>query len=493
MATFHLVNFGCRASQADGAALKRQLLRAGLEEAASADASHVAILNSCTVTARADAEVRRMIRRIHRANPACRILVTGCYAQRAPAEIARLEGVAWVVGNSHKHVLSELLRTDLAVHTHPPSALVPDACEAMPASAQLVQLQGYDAGPDEPAMEFARASENISARVLVGEISEEFHFAPVFPDDRTRPTLKIQDGCNARCSFCIIPEVRGASRSLPPDKVIEQIRELERADFKEIVLSGINLGSYGRDLGRAITFLGLLERILHETSIARIRISSIEPMDVSPELIRLVAQEPRMARHFHVPLQSGCNRILRAMNRRYWTRQYAQRILAIHEQIPGCGIGADVMVGFPGETGADHLESRRFIESLPFTYLHIFPYSSRPGTPASAKSDQVNGRIAHERGAEIRAGMEAKRRAFLDAQVGTSISALTLDETEDGARVALATNYLKILLPGSEVAPNELVNVHVGRAHGGLLYGYPEASKPGRDLPLDRADVHLRI
>jgi threonylcarbamoyladenosine tRNA methylthiotransferase MtaB len=493
MATFHLVNFGCRASQADGAALKQQLLRAGLQEASSADASHVAVLNACTVTARADADVRRAIRRIHRANPACRILVTGCYAQRAPEEIARLGGVAWVVGNSHKHALGELLQASLAPETHASCKFVPEGGLASPLPERLVQLPGFGTEPHRPASESARVPENIPARVLVGEISEEFHFAPVFPDDRTRPTLKIQDGCDARCSFCIIPSVRGASRSLPPDKVVEQIRELESADFKEIVLSGINLGSYGRDLGRAITFLGLLERILREASIARIRISSIEPMDVSAELICLAAQEPRLARHFHVPLQSGCDRILRAMNRRYWTRQYAERILAIHEQIPHCGIGADVMVGFPGETDADHQESLRFIESMPFTYLHIFPYSSRPGTAAAERAGQVNGRIAHERGAEIRSSVETKRRAFLDTQVGTSLPALTLDETDGDARVALATNYLKILLPGSDAAPNALVQVRVGRAHGGLLYGYPEASELGRDLPLDRANLHPAI
>lgn len=477
MATFHLVNFGCRASQADGAALKQQMLRAGLHEAASAAESHVAVLNTCTVTARADAEVRRMIRRIHRANPACRILVTGCYAQRAPEEIARMEGVAWVVGNSHKHAVTDLLEPGLGSATQGILPAAPQAREAARPVTPLVQIQGS-------------APEDVSARIVVGEISEEFHFAPVFPDDRTRPTLKVQDGCDARCSFCIIPTVRGASRSLAPQKVLDQIRALERAAYKEIVLSGINLGSYGHDLGRTINFLGLLERILAETSIARVRISSIEPMDISPELIRLVAREPRMARHFHVPLQSGCDRILRAMNRRYWTRQYAERIGAIYEQIPNCGIGADVMVGFPGESDADHQTSLRFIESVPFTYLHIFPYSSRPGTRAAASAGQVNGRVAHERGGEIRALMETKRGDFLEAQVGTSLPALTLDEMEDNTRVALSTNYLKIALPEAEIPPNALVNVRVGRAHDGLLYGYPEVSNFDRDMPLDKANLH---
>jgi len=430
MPTFQILNFGCRASQADGAAIKKQLLESGLEEVQDIAASQVAILNSCTVTARADAEIRQLVRRIHRANPRCRILVTGCYAQRSPAEIAELGGVAWVVGNSHKHIIADLLRPSLEA-------------------------------PQPPA-------------VLVGEIADEFHFTPVFPDDRTRPTLKIQDGCNARCSFCVIPSVRGRSRSLAPEKVIEQVHELERSGYKEIVLSGINLGSYGRDIDRNLTFLGLLERLLEETAIARLRISSIEPMDVSPALIRLVAEEPRFARHFHIPLQSGCSRILRLMNRRYWPTQYAERILAIRERIPNAGIGADVMVGFPGETDQDHAASAAFIESLPFTYLHIFPYSARPHTPAAAAPNQVNGRVARERAQEIRALLAPKRQAFLQAQIGRKLSALTLDESQIGDRVALSDNYLKIVLPGSNLPPNTLLDVQVGRVHQNLLFGLPD-------------------
>jgi threonylcarbamoyladenosine tRNA methylthiotransferase MtaB len=182
-----------------------------------------------------------------------------------------------------------------------------------------------------------------------------------------------------------------------------------------------------------------------------------------------------MAQHFHVPLQSGCDRILRLMNRRYWTKQYAERILAINEQIPNAAIGADIMSGFPGETDQDHAASLRFIESLPYTYLHIFPFSARPGTPAATASGQVNGRVARERSQEIRAVINAKRQAFLAAQVGQSLPALTLDEVEDGARVALTTNYLKVALPGSEVPANRLVNVSIGRVTSGKLFGYVEA------------------
>ena len=441
--------------------------------------SDIAVLNTCTVTAAADAEVRQIIRRIHRANPDCRILVTGCYAQRAPKEIAALQGVAWVIGNSHKHQLAEILQGEAGWwRTHP-------GCEATPAEDKL-EACTIAAEP---------VSSNSSAQVVVGEIDAEFHFAPAVPGDRTRPTLKVQDGCDARCAFCIIPTVRGASRSLPPDRVIEEVRQLERHGFQEVVLSGINLGSYGRDLNRTINFLDLLDRVLNETAIPRLRISSIEPMDVSPALIRLAAREKRVAEHFHVPLQSGSDRILRLMNRRYWTSQYAERILAIREELAHAGIGADVMTGFPDETPEDHRLSAELIESLPFTYLHVFPYSSRPGTAAAGRAEQVDGRIAHERGRALRGLIAGKRQAFLESQIGRTLSAVTLDRTtragatastvDSGSqdspaiadpmspsRAALSSNYLPLSLHGSDLPANVLVDVQIGRVAEGTLHGF---------------------
>jgi threonylcarbamoyladenosine tRNA methylthiotransferase MtaB len=472
MVTFHLVNFGCRASQADGAALKQQLLQAGFSESPSPQQSELAVINTCTVTATADAEARQFIRRLHRMNPRCRIIVTGCYAQRSADEIARLQGVRWVVGNSHKHTLAELVRRDFELAGKSPLNEETRSAGQAPSAAADTGFGQVGSSGDQEASGSPLLPTSF-AGILVGEITDEFHFAPVFPDDRTRPTLKIQDGCNARCSFCVIPSVRGRSRSLAPDTVVEQVRILCNKGYKEVVLSGINLGSYGKDLGRSIGFLGLLERLLAETTIPCLRISSIEPMDVGSRLIDLVAQEPRMARHFHVPLQSGCDRILRLMNRRYRARQYAERMQAIQESISGCGIGGDVMVGFPGETDQDHAASAQFIASLPYTYVHVFPYSVRPGTPAAGFSGQVNGRVAHQRGQEIRSIVGAKRHAFLTAQIGRSLTAITLDEMAESARVALSSNYLKVLLPGCEIAPNTLLNVSVERTHGGLLYGRP--------------------
>jgi threonylcarbamoyladenosine tRNA methylthiotransferase MtaB len=459
MRTFHLANFGCRASQADGAALKRQLLSAGYQEGHGPAESDIAVLNTCTVTASADAEVRQLIRRIHRLNPDCRILVTGCYAQRAPQEIAALEGVAWVVGNSHKHRIVEVLNSEIA--DEPPVAY----------GAALAHRQAPT--DHRPPTIAPGLTPQFPAQVWAGEIGPEFHFAPALPDDRTRPTLKIQDGCDARCAFCVIPFVRGASRSLAPDRAVSEVQQLASQGFKEVVLSGINLGSYGRDLGSAINFQGLLERILGETPIARVRISSIEPMDVTPALIRLVAGEGRVADHFHVPLQSGSDRILRLMNRRYWTWQYSDRILAIREALPNAGIGADVMTGFPGETEKDHEATIEFIDCLPFTYLHIFPYSARPSTAAAARPEQVNGRVAHERVRDLRVQIARKRRTFLEGQIGRTLSALTLADKAGDCTTAITSNYLSITLPIGVLSPNTLADVEVGRVADGALHGYP--------------------
>ena len=459
MGFFRVLNFGCRANQADGAALQRQMLEEGWQEASEFEACDVALLNTCTVTATADAELRKIVRRIHRQSPGCKILVTGCYAQRAPAELAALDGVHWVVGNSHKQHIRELFQK-------------PSSDPGAPSSAGFFPLEGLQ-NQGSGSSDTSVSPETPRAKILVGDIFEqrELMAEPVYGKERTRPTLKIQDGCNARCSYCIIPYVRGRSRSLPPEKVLAEVHRLLGNGTQEIVLSGINLGSYGKDLTPRIRFLDLVERILSETPLPRLRISSIEPMDVSKELIRLVASEPRMAKHFHIPLQSGCDRILRQMNRRYWAQHYAERVLEVRESIPEAAIGADVMVGFPGETDEDHQTSARFIESLPFTYLHVFPYSIRSGTPAAERAGHLNGRISRERSREIRTTMAATRAAFMKAQVGGTLSVVTLEESSGGTRFAVSSNFLKVALPGAGLAPNRLLEVRITGYGDNLLSG----------------------
>lgn len=413
---FLIQNFGCRAAQADGAALAQRLMERGMAPAACAREADLVILNTCTVTAAADQDVRQAVRRAHLENPGARILVTGCYAQRAPEELVRLDGVTWVVGNTHKHRIHEIVSEPGAVPYH--------------------------------------------GQIYVGDIFAETEFvtAPVeeTAGDRTRPNLKVQDGCNNRCSFCVIPFVRGRSRSAPPEVVIEQVRRLAER-YREIVLSGINLGRWGRDLGGRLRLVDLLRRLLEETPVARIRLSSVEPMDLSSELLDLMAASERIAKHVHAPLQTGSDRILRLMRRRYRAHHYASRILEARRRMPLAAIGADVMVGFPGETEEDFEANRRFIESLPFTYLHVFTYSARPGTPAAAMSGQVPMRVRKERNRMLRELAAAKNLAFRREMVGRRLSAVTLG---DGRR-ALTDNYLEVELARPRPA-GELIEVAIG-------------------------------
>ena len=417
MSRFFVQNFGCRATQADGAALESLLAARGFTAAEGRESADLVVLNTCTVTAAADEDARHAIRRVHRENPLARILVTGCYAQRAPRELAAMPGVAWVVGNSHKTQIGD-----------------------------LVQLS---AGAGTP----------YHGNIHVGDIMAQHDFlsAPVedAAGDRTRPNLKIQDGCNNRCSFCIIPFVRGRSRSAPASQVVDQVRNLA-SRYREVVLSGINLGRWGREPGSTMRLAGLIRLLLAETEVARLRLSSVEPMDFSDELLELMAGSARIAKHVHAPLQSGCDRTLRRMHRKYRPRHYADRILKARALMPHAAIGADVMVGFPGETESDFEESRRFIESLPFTYLHVFTYSERPGTPAAQDAASVPVAVRKERNRTLRELANAKNRAFRETMVGRTISAVTLRDGE-----GLTDNYLKTELT-HPYAPNRIVDLRIG-------------------------------
>ena len=423
MDKFFVQNFGCRATQADGAALESLLAAQGLLASGERAGANLVVLNTCTVTKSADDDVRQTIRRVHRENPEARILVTGCYAQRAPEELAALPGVEWVVGNSHKTQIGEIV-TAAPYH----------------------------------------------GNIHVGDIFAQHDFlsAPVedAAGDRTRPNLKIQDGCDNRCSFCIIPFVRGRSRSAPAAQVVEQVRTLA-ARYREIVLSGINLGRWGREPGSRMRLADLIRVLLAETEVARLRLSSVEPMDFSDDLLGLIADSPRVAKHVHAPLQSGSDRVLRRMHRKYRPRHYADRVTKARALMPDAAIGADVMVGFPGETDIEFEDSRRFIESLPFTYLHVFTYSERPGTPAAVSAEQVPMPIRKERNRVLRELAAAKNRAFREQMVGRTLSAVVLAETG----IALTENYLKVELSGPREA-GAMVDVKIaGVTPAGLREG----------------------
>jgi threonylcarbamoyladenosine tRNA methylthiotransferase MtaB len=453
VASFYVENFGCRAAQADGAAIEQQFRQRGLERSKSPDQASIVVLNTCTVTASADQDARSTVRRIHRENPDCQIVVTGCYAQRAPEEIATLPGVHKVVGNSHKHRLAEIVLAAMPSRPMDNSA--------------LVSISGL---------------ENSGTRLFVSDIfaHTELLAAPVFDaaNERTRPNLKVQDGCNNRCSFCVIPYVRGQNRSLPLEQVLREIRGLVDCGYREVVISGINLGRWGRDLPketeRASCFEHLVRSILGRTSLEKLRISSVEPMDWSDELISLVAESPRIAKHAHVPMQSGSDRVLRLMHRKYRPWHYREKIEKIRAAMPTAAIGADVMAGFPGETDADFEETRQMIEDLPLTYLHVFTYSPRPGTPAAAMPDQAPVSIARERNRILRELAEQKKLAFMRSFIDKKLQAITLNAPHNGANQdfteTLTDNFLKLRLSGRHEA-NRWVSAKVERLEGAAFVG----------------------
>jgi threonylcarbamoyladenosine tRNA methylthiotransferase MtaB len=410
--TFHITNFGCRTSQSEGASIQEELVAADAIATDSPYEAGVVIVNSCTVTAEADRDVRQTIRRIASRNPNAQIIVTGCYAQRAPEELAALPQVRYVVGNSHKPLVAELALS--ASHGH--------------------------------------------AEIFCSDIFLERDLKPsshVGSGGRTRAIVKVQDGCNANCSFCIIPSVRGRSRSIALEAALNEVRDLVARGYKEVVFSGIHLGTYGRDLSIKTTFHDLISKALAIPGLERLRLSSIEPLEVVPEIIDLVACEPRLARHFHVPLQSGSPRILRAMYRPYTPQYYSELVSRIRARVPDAAIGADVMVGFPGETDEDFAATHRLIDESPLTYLHVFPYSSRPGTVAADLPRPIPDHVSRFRAKTLRNLIAQKNEEFRRAMIGREVDVLTL---EDGS--AISSNFVRVSLP-TGVPVNQWMRVTV--------------------------------
>jgi threonylcarbamoyladenosine tRNA methylthiotransferase MtaB len=480
MASFYVENFGCRAARADGEAVSARLRAEGLAERAASEAD-VVVVNTCSVTAEADRDARAFVRKTRRINPMAKVVVTGCYAQRAPQELAGLEGVAAVVGNSHKGLVPEIvqeiargLRNKDASQTSPP----------------LIS----------PASLFADSS---STQIWADDRFAHSYIedAQVMPGLQTRPNLKIQEGCGNRCTFCVIPTTRGASRSLAAAKVLAQVRGFVATGGKELVLSGINLGRWGRDLPENRSLAGLLREILSETELPRLRLSSIEPMDWTLELIGLMREfgGNNLARHVHLPLQSGSDGVLRRMHRRYRPWHYQQKAAALLEAAgPELALGADVMVGFPGESDAEFRETHDLIASLPFAYLHLFPFSPRPGTRGWELHRQtpVAAGAVSERMAALRSLAAEKSRRFREGFVGRSLPAITLHTppalAAQGRTSALSDNYLPLEL--TETLPaNQLVEVRIAGIHadGSLLAALDvESALPPAQIEL-RATVFV--
>lgn len=385
------MTFGCRVNQADSLAIEGGLRARGAISVSPADAD-VVVVNTCSVTAAADQGARQVIRRVARSNPDARIIVTGCYATRAQDDLLALPGVVRVVRNDAKDAVAEL------------------------AAAETTTADRDGGGPCG---------------------------VPLHPGDagRTTFTLRVQTGCDQQCSYCIIPSTRGAARSRPIDEVAREVTQVMDAGYREICLTGVHLGSYGRDLSPQASLVTLLRRIPKRRDVLY-RISSLEPMDCTPDIVSLVAAGEAFAPHLHLPLQHGSDEMLRAMRRPYTVAYYAELIERIARAMPHAAIGSDVIVGFPGETEAHVDDMVRVLTSLPLSHLHVFPYSDRPGTDACGMRPKVAGAAIRERARRIReVGAELARR-FRAVQVGTVRRALVVD---DGLS-AVTDNYLKIRL-----------------------------------------------
>lgn len=460
VARFYVENFGCRASQADGDAIAAAFNASGATQAARLQDVDICVVNTCTVTAEADRNARAYIRRIRRENPAARIVVTGCYAQRAPEEVAALPGVFAVVGNSHKGQTAAVALTGMVPCSGAGRAAIGGDAEGFVPVESLGATRSLNA--DLPL---------VLADDIFAHTQFEFPSLPIYTENRTRPSLKVQDGCGNRCTFCVIPSTRGNSRSLPAEQVLDSVREFAAAGGKEMVISGINLGRWGRDLTPPCRLEGLIAEIFESTALPRLRISSVEPMDWTDGLIALFrrwdhGQHPRLARHAHVPLQSGSDAVLRRMHRRYRPWHYAERLAAIRTAAPDAAIGADVMVGFPGESDGEFQESYDFIAAQPLTYLHLFPFSARPGTRAWElhRANPVPDVAVKERMAALRRLIDAKSKVFRAGFVGRRLSAVTLIAKESiaasGRTAALTDNFLAVDIEGNH-ASNTLLGVEI--------------------------------
>jgi threonylcarbamoyladenosine tRNA methylthiotransferase MtaB len=481
MLSYSVEHFGCRAARADGEAVSDRLRAAGFCEGQPSLAD-VVVVNTCSVTAEADRAARAFIRRTHRQNPAARIVVTGCYAQRAPQELAGMNGVAAVVGNSHKALAPEIILQ--LVHAVAPG-FSPEISAATTtwALAPEVSLSAFSHGIKPPASTPA-------GLVSVASLLPGGAQAPIWADERfahsfleeaqivpgaqTRPNLKIQEGCGNRCSFCVIPQTRGSSRSLPAVAILPQVEGFVVAGGNELVLSGINLGRWGRDSQAADsaaprTLAGLVREIFARTALNRLRLSSIEPMDWDAELIGLMTEfgGTRLARHAHLPLQSGSDAVLRRMHRRYRPWHYIEKVEALLRAVGAdLTLGADVMVGFPGETDAEFEETMSLVRMLPFGYLHLFPFSPRPGTAGWAlhAEQPVPAEAVAERMAALRTLAAEKSQAHRRCFVRRKLEAITLHSPGElearGRTVAMTENFLPVELEG-RLEANRLVRVLV--------------------------------
>ncbi|NSW55127.1 MAG: tRNA (N(6)-L-threonylcarbamoyladenosine(37)-C(2))-methylthiotransferase MtaB [Armatimonadetes bacterium] len=430
--TVALKTLGCKLNQFESEQIREELVRLGAICVPFDARADIYIINSCTVTAKTDRDCRRLIRRARKTNPSAFIAVTGCYAQVSPDDLAAIPEADLIVGNEAKGDLPATIRARTA------------GSLTWPATDVSLAVPCFDRG------------------TMVDEFA-----------DHTRAFVKVQEGCNAACAYCIIPRARGRSRSVPLAQVLEQARRLVDAGFPEIVLIGTHLGQYGQDLPDGIDLCGLVEQLADLPDMRRLRLSSIEPLEVPDRLIRLVAHHPKVCRHLHIPIQHSDETVLRRMNRPYGPDTLLDLITRIHGADPGVNIGSDVIVGFPGETDAQFETCRRFIEDLPFGYLHVFTYSPRKNTPAATMPDQVNPQVKLARNHLLRELSERKRSAFAAGMIGQVLHVIFERPAEgrEGWLDGLSDNYLRVFAPGACDLLGRTVPVRIGASRGEVLEG----------------------
>jgi threonylcarbamoyladenosine tRNA methylthiotransferase MtaB len=423
MKTVGFATLGCRLNQVESQEMRALVEHAGFRAVDEGEPAQFYVVNTCTVTSRADFSDRQAIRRITRANPDALVVVTGCLAQTDPAALARMPGVDLVLGNAEKYRLPELLGS-LARRDRPVVQVGPIADARQLLSAPLSRMDG-----------------------------------------RSRAFVKIQDGCQHRCAFCIVPAARGRSRSQEPKVLVEQVETLVQAGYGEITLTGVDIGHYGSDLFPRTSLAALVARLAEVGGLHWLRLSSVLPAYFTPELIEAVTTIPVVARHLHLPLQSGSDRVLRLMRRPYNARMYRALAERLADAVPDLGLGADVIVGHPGEQDVDFEETIAFVADLPLSYLHVFGYSDRRGTEAARMQDRVAASTIRERSARLRAlGME-KSAAFRRRQLGRAVEVLVLEGRKvDGAWTGLTSNYVEVRFAGPEGLGRRFATVRLTEA-----------------------------
>lgn len=418
MQTVAFHTLGCKLNFTETATLARQFASQGYHIVDIDKPADVVVLNTCSVTERADRECRQLVRRALRTSPDAYVIVVGCYAQLRPESLAIIDGVDLVLGAREKF---EIFR-----HA--------DWRKTSDARVRLSPIEEATTVPPSSSAGFA---------------------------DRTRAFLKIQDGCDYTCSFCTIPLARGASRSVPLSDLMVEAESIVAGGYKEIVLTGVNVGDYGKNEGSSL--LEVLKRMSGLEGLERIRISSVEPNLLSDDLLKFWIESPILCKHFHIPLQSGTDVTLAGMRRRYRTTWYADRLAAIKSALPDAGIGADVIVGFPGETKAHFEETYAFLVEQPLTYLHVFSYSERPNTPAASASGRISAELKAERSERLRILSRKKRRMFHESLVGKTLQVLF--EESDDKETGLSGEYVRVSVVSSHRLTNEILPVVISESH----------------------------